>query len=133
MKILPFCNISFSIISWVFHCRMYTVAWENARFLDEDIIIQGYRIPSKVRKKKVTWRGVVKVSVYPKIYLFFRKKKTFSDRSYCDPSLNKNFITIEFVSVDFLTFNAEFWRFCPMRSISRPKKNFYFLLVSKVE
>ena len=131
MKILPFCNVSFSIISWVFHCRMYPVAWENARFLDEDIIIQGYRIPSKVRKK-VTWLGVVKVSVYPKIYLF-SGKKTFSDRSYCDPSLNKNFITIEFVSVDFLTFYAEFWRFCPIRSISRPKKNFYFLLVSKVE
>ena len=78
MKILPFCNVSFSIISWVFHCRMYPVAWENARFLDEDIIIQGYRIPSKVRKKKKdTWRGVLKVSVYPKICLFFKKKNFF--------------------------------------------------------
>ncbi|XP_074616092.1 cytochrome P450 27C1-like isoform X2 [Acropora palmata] len=25
--------------------RMYPVAWENARFLDEDIIIEGYHIP----------------------------------------------------------------------------------------
>ena len=27
---------------------MYPAAWENARFLDEEIIIQGYRIPPNV-------------------------------------------------------------------------------------
>ena len=43
-----FCIVSFPTISWIFHCRMYPAAWENARFLDEEIIIQGYRIPPNV-------------------------------------------------------------------------------------
>ncbi len=72
---------------------MYPVAWENARFLDKDIIIHGYHIPSKVRKKKkVIWRGVLKVSVYSKINLFFQEKTFF--RSFCDLSFNQKFITI---------------------------------------
>ena len=54
-----FCNISFSTISWIFHCRMYPAAWENARFLDEEIIIQGYRIPPNVSQSARSSCGVV--------------------------------------------------------------------------
>ena len=71
---------------------MYPVAWENARYLDEDIIIQGYRIPSKVRKKEmVIWRGVPKVSdeYTSKLTIFEKKITQFSDRSYCDLSFKR--------------------------------------------
>ena len=52
-------NMRFLTISWVFRCRMYPAAWENTRFLDEDIIIRGYRIPANVSRDVVFFNNGV--------------------------------------------------------------------------
>ena len=36
------------VIGLVIFCKLYPVSFENARFLSEEIVIQGYRIPSQV-------------------------------------------------------------------------------------
>ena len=36
----------------VFFCRLYPVAYENTRYLSEEIVIQGYRIPPNVSLSK---------------------------------------------------------------------------------
>ena len=36
------------VIGLVIFCKLYPVSFENAPFLSEEIVIQGYRIPPQV-------------------------------------------------------------------------------------
>ena len=36
------------VIGLVIFCKLYPVSFENARFLSEEIVIQGYHIPPQV-------------------------------------------------------------------------------------
>lgn len=45
---IVFCFVLFINLLTVFSCRLYPVAFENARILSEEIAIQGYRIPPEV-------------------------------------------------------------------------------------
>ena len=55
------CFVLFINLLTVFFCRLYPVAFENARILSEEIAIQGYRIPPEVSQMTAELPNMLRV------------------------------------------------------------------------
>ena len=60
---IVFCFVLFFFINLltVFFCRLYPVAFENARILSEEIAIQGYCIPPEVSQMTAELPNMLRV------------------------------------------------------------------------
>ena len=56
-----FCFVLFINLLTVFFCRLYPVAFENARILSEEIAIQGYCIPPEVSQMTAELPNMLRV------------------------------------------------------------------------
>ena len=56
-----FCFVFFNNLLTVFFCRLYPVAFENARILSEEIAIQGYCIPPEVSQMTAELPNMLRV------------------------------------------------------------------------